>query len=154
MGSTDIRWEQRFANFNRAFAKLQETVDSLNPNEDGFEDTLSELEKERLIQRFEYTHELAWNVMKDYIEYQGATDVGGSRDATRSAFKIGLIADGEQWMDMIKSRNLTTHTYNEETADTIFTKIVTDYFGLFKAFQIKMEGYRDGKQQDIFSGEL
>ena len=146
MGSTDIRWEQRFANFNRAFAKLQETVDSLNPNEDGFEDTLSELEKEGLIQRFEYTHELAWNVMKDYIEYQGATDVGGSRDATRGAFKIGLIADGEKWMDMIKSRNLTTYTYNEETADTIFTKIVTDYFGLFKAFQIKMKGYLDGEQ--------
>ncbi|KGO92074.1 nucleotidyltransferase substrate binding protein [Flavobacterium subsaxonicum] len=154
MGNTDIRWEQRFTNFNKAFAKLKETVDTLDPEADNFSDALSDLEKEGLIQRFEYTHELAWKVMKDYIEYQGSTDIGGSRDATREAFKMGLIDNGETWMDMIKSRNLTTHTYNEATAEDIFTKIVNDYFKLFTAFQSKMEHYRSREQQDIFSIEL
>jgi len=153
MSSTDIRWEQRFANYNRAFAKLQETVELLDTTKEDFTDTLSDLEKEGLIQRFEYTHELAWKVMKDYIEYQGATDIGGSRDATREAFKINLIENGEVWMDMIKSRNLTTHTYNDATAEDIFIKIVTEYYNLFKQFQLKMAGYR-GTQQDIFTSEL
>jgi nucleotidyltransferase substrate binding protein (TIGR01987 family) len=91
---------------------------------------------------------------KRLYRIRGATDIGGSRDATREAFKIGLIQNGEVWMDMIKSRNLTTHTYNEATADNIFTKVVTEYFSEFEAFQIKMESYRNGTQQDIFSEEL
>jgi nucleotidyltransferase substrate binding protein (TIGR01987 family) len=154
MSNQDIRWHQRFANFNRAFAKLSETVEIIDNADEDFSEQLSDLEKEGLIQRFEYTHELAWKVMKDYIEYQGAAEIGGSRDATREAFKIGLITDGEVWMDMIKSRNLTTHTYNEATTDGIFIKIINDYFALFKAFQFKMESYRSGIQEDIFSGEL
>jgi len=154
MSNNDIRWEQRFSNFNKAFAKLSETVKMIDTSDDAFEEQLSDLETEGLIQRFEYTHELAWNVMKDYAEYQGAIDIGGSRDATRQAYKMGLIERGEVWMDMIKSRNLTTHTYNESTAKDIFIKIVEDYFEVFKSFQVKMEGYRSGQQKDIFSGEL
>jgi len=154
MANNDIRWEQRFSNYNRAFQKLEEAVSSIDPDDDSLQDALSELEKEGLIQRFEYTHKLAWKVMKDYIEYQGATDIGGSRDATREAFKMGLIQNGEAWMDMIKSRNLTTHTYNEATADDIFARIVTEYFDEFKIFQQKMERYRSGSQQDIFSEEI
>ena len=153
MSDKDIRWEQRFSNFNRAFGKLNEITASLNRDED-FSEQLSELEKEGLIQRFEYTHELAWKVMKDYLEYQGTTDIGGSRDATREAFKIGLIENGEIWMDMIKSRNLTTHTYNEATAEEIFLQIVNDYSNQFSRFQSKMETYRSGKQQDIFSQDI
>lgn len=148
MSSQDIRWEQRFANFNKALAKLASAVKDQEP------ESLSELEKEGLIQRFEYTHELAWNVMKDYLAYQGNTMIGGSRDATREAFKINLIEDGETWMDMIKSRNQTTHTYNEETAEDIFQKIIHKYFALFIAFQRKMETFRDGSQQNIFSQDI
>jgi nucleotidyltransferase substrate binding protein (TIGR01987 family) len=156
MATQDIRWHQRFSNYNRALDKLAEVVskiDADNDDEDIFE-LLSDLEKEGLIQRFEYTHELAWNVMKDYAEYQGNTSIGGSRDATREAFSIGLIQNGEVWMDMIKSRNLTTHTYNEDTANGIFLKIIKDYFVNFEAFRSKMETLRSGGQQDIFSEEV
>ncbi len=133
MNNPDIRWQQRFANFNRALAKLEAAVKGQEP------ESLSELEKEGLIQRFEYTHELAWSVMKDYLSYQGNTLIGGSRDATREAFKIDLIEDGEMWMDMIKSRNQSAHTYNEETVEDIFQKVVADYHALLVVFQQKME---------------
>jgi nucleotidyltransferase substrate binding protein (TIGR01987 family) len=92
--------------------------------------------------------------MKDYLKYQGTVDLGGSRDAIREAFKINLVEDGESWMDMIKSRNLTAHTYNDSVASEIFLKIVINYYPLFKSFQIQMEGLRKGGQQSIFSSEL
>jgi len=134
MKDKDIRWEQRFQNFEKAMAKLFEGVNK-NPL------LISDLEKEGVIQRFEFTHELAWNVMKDFFEYQGATNINGSRDATREAFKIGLIADGETWMDMIKSRNKTSHTYDEETAIEIYNKIVTEYYPVLEEFWNKMKSY-------------
>jgi nucleotidyltransferase substrate binding protein (TIGR01987 family) len=100
---------------------------------------LDEILMDGLIHRFKYTHELAWNVMKDYAEYQGNNNVGGSRDATREALQLKIIENGEIWMDMIQSRNKTTHTYNEATANEIYTKIIDQYFPLFLAFKIKME---------------
>jgi nucleotidyltransferase substrate binding protein (TIGR01987 family) len=147
MHSRDIRWEQRFANYKKAMAKLSIGV-KINIL------VLSDLEKEGLIQRFEYTHELAWNVMKDYFEYQGNTLITGSRDATREAYNKGLIIDGEGWMDMIKSRNQTSHTYNEETAEEIIGKIADHYYLLFIDFQTKMESLRSGGQKNIFDSEL
>lgn len=152
----DVRWQQRFSNFNKALSKLQVVIDRLNLDVDDeqLSEYLSELEKEGLIQRFEYTHELAWNVMKDYLEYQGNSTITGSRDATREAFKIGLILDGELWMDMIICRNTTSHTYNEETATEIFLKIIRSYFNEFLIFQNKMEGIITGEQGDIFSKEI
>ena len=149
MSEYDIRWEQRFANFNRAFVKLQEAVQAAKDATG-----LSELEKEGTLQRFEYTHELAWNVMKDYLIYQGNTTIGGSRDATREAFKINIIEDGEAWMDMIKSRNLTTYTYDEQTADKIYQRIIHVYYPLFAKFQDKMENLRGSTQSDIFTEDL
>lgn len=161
--SADIRWEQRFSNFNKAVAKLTQVVSGLKLNvddddlaldDDQLSDALTDLEKEGLIQRFEYTHEFAWNVMKDYLTYQGVQNIGASRDATREAFKIGLISNGERWMDMIKSRNLSSHTYNESTAEEIFIKIVREYYPLFLSFQQKMESLRSSMQADLFSVEL
>src|SRR5690554_1536218 len=118
----DIRWEQRFSNFLKAFDKLDQAVAKIkkdygidekgNIDEDDF---LDDIIKEGFIQRFEYTHELAWNVMKDYAIYQGNTSITGSRDAVREAFGTGLITDGKTWMNMIASRNKTSHTYNEAT---------------------------------------
>lgn len=134
----DGRWEQRFSNYNKALQKLAEAVHYLHSTE-GLSLVLDNLVKEGLIQRFEYTHELAWNVMKDYAAYQGNTTIGGSRDATREAFQLQLIDNGEVWMDMIQSRNKTTHTYNEATANEIHRKIMTQYFPLFKAFQHRMQ---------------
>lgn len=100
---------------------------------------LSELEEQGLIQRFEFTHELAWNVLKDFFEYQGNTDITGSRDATREAFNKGLISDGEGWMEMIKSRNKSSHTYNEEIARDILINVVNWYYRLFLEFKDKMD---------------
>lgn len=148
----DIRWIQRFSNYVKALEKLRQSVEYINHNlikkDEG--DVLDEMLKEGLIQRFEYTHELAWNVMKDYAVYQGNSNVGGSRDATREAFQLSLVTNGHVWMDMISSRNKTSHTYNEATADEIYAKILTDYFPAFLEFKKIMEEKRSGKQQNLF----
>ena len=103
---------------------------------------LSELEEQGLIQAFEFTHELAWNVLKDYLESQGIQGVIGSKGATREAFKSGLIAEGEVWMDMIKSRNQTSHTYNEETANEITEAILKRYCAAFSQFSTRFARLR------------
>lgn len=151
----DIRWEQRFSNFLKAMDKLQQSVEYIYKNfeieEDNTEDEiLDEMVKEGLIQRFEYTHELAWNVMKDYAEYQGNSTIGGSRDASREALQLKIISNGAIWMDMIQSRNKTSHTYNEETANEIYTKILKEYYPVFEEFRHTMEEKRSGKQGEIF----
>ena len=133
MSSQDIRWRQRFQNFEKAFSLLEQAV---NLSKDR---TLNELEEQGLIQRFEFTHELAWNVLKDYFEYQGNTAITGSRDATREAFNKGLIKDGEGWMEMIKSSNQSSHTYNQEVADEITEKIIQQYYALFAEFKNKIK---------------
>ncbi|MCF8303341.1 MAG: nucleotidyltransferase substrate binding protein [Bacteroidales bacterium] len=140
----DIRWEQRLSNFKKALHKLEKAVEIIHRNQQGYsagedEESIEEVIREGLIQRFEYTHELAWNVMKDYAEYQGNYHIKGSRDATRLAFKMGLIADGEIWMDMLKSRNETSHTYNEEIAKEIYDKVIEKYLPLFEEFDLVME---------------
>ncbi|MBE3037213.1 MAG: nucleotidyltransferase substrate binding protein, partial [Chloroflexi bacterium] len=95
----DIRWKRRLANFRKAFGRLDDAVLLLRQRD------LSDLERQGLIQAFEFTHELAWNLMKDWFDYQGSFQISGSRDATREAFRMGLIQDGEVWMEMIRSRN-------------------------------------------------
>jgi nucleotidyltransferase substrate binding protein (TIGR01987 family) len=147
----NIRWEQRFSNFTKALDKLSEAVvyivknvlsDMKSTENKDSTNVRDEIIVEGLIQRFEYTHELAWNVMKDYATYQGITTVGGSRDATREAFQLQLVSDGEVWMDMIGSRNQTSHTYNDEIADEIFNKIIHDYHPAFLEFRQTMEAKR------------
>jgi nucleotidyltransferase substrate binding protein (TIGR01987 family) len=131
-GGVDVRWRQRLQNYQKALGQLKSAISLSRQRE------LSELEGQGLIQAFEFTHELAWNVMKDYFEYQGNTAITGSRDATREAFKQGLIADGETWMGMIKSRNQSSQTYHEETAREI-VRAVTDVYGaLLVRFEEKM----------------
>jgi nucleotidyltransferase substrate binding protein (TIGR01987 family) len=93
---------------------------------------LSELEKQGLIKAFEYTYELGWNTLKDFLTYRGQTDIYGSRDAIRKAFTSKLINDGEGWMDMLQSRNKTSHTYNEETAEEITNAVLTRHNTLLK----------------------
>lgn len=158
----DIRWIQRFSNYNKALAKLSDAVAYINHNfldEDNPEEKenlghiLNDIIKQGLIQSFEYTHELAWNVMKDYAIYQGNTAVGGSRDATREALQLHIISEGKVWMEMIVSRNKTSHTYNEDTANEIFTKIMDEYQPAFIAFQKVMEEKRSGMQQNLFEEE-
>lgn len=122
----DIRWHQHLANYTSAFNELDEAV-ALNNQR-----PLSKLEEQGLIQAFEYTYELAWNSIKDFYQAQGESDIQGSRDAIRMAFRRGLITDGDLWMEMIKSRTLTSHTYNRETARLIVSQILNDYHNAFK----------------------
>lgn len=133
MSHQDIRWVQRLANYERARLRLTSAVELAATRE------LSDLEKQGLIQVFEFVFELAWNVMKDYFLYQGNPAITGSRDAIRTAFKNGLIADGEGWMEMIKSRNQSAHTYNESVANEITEKILQSYHQLFAQFATDMQ---------------
>ncbi len=126
----DIRWKQRFDNFQRALQTLTEAVTLANLR------PLSRLEQQGLIQGFEFTHELAWNVLKDFLENKGFVGLIGSKDATRTAFKNDLISDGEVWMDMIKARNLSSHTYNTETAEAIVDDILKRFYPAFSAMQL------------------
>ena len=151
MSDQDIRWQQRFSNFVKAYSKLDQAVQKIQEEypikEDGTieEDSfLDDIIKEGLIKRFEYTHELAWNVLKDFLENAGNNNIFGSKDATREAFAAGLITNGEVWMDMIKSRNKTSHIYNKETADDIFMKIVNHYHQEFNLFKNRMEALQSG----------
>ena len=137
MQDFDIRWKQRFDNYNKALTKLKEAV-SIISLELHYGSEVDELLQEGLIQRFEYTHELAWNVMKDYAEYQGYTDIRGARDAIRKALQIDLVSD-RAWMKTIEDRNLSSHNYDNETAVGILNKIITVYYPLFCQFKEKME---------------
>ncbi len=123
--SRDIRWIQRFDSFQKVFNELQDAVLLSKSRE------LTRLERQGIIQGFEYTHELAWNTLKDYLTEKGITGLIGSKDATREAFKNGLLNDGEIWMDMIRSRNLTSHTYDEELAEKVYRSIVDLYYKEF-----------------------
>jgi nucleotidyltransferase substrate binding protein (TIGR01987 family) len=133
MSNPDIRWQQRLSNYNKALEQLGNAVTITEQR------PLSDLEKQGLIQAFEFTHELAWNVMKDYFAYQGNSGITGSRDAAREAFQKGLVEDGEGWMEMIKSRNQTSHTYQQKIADEIAGIVVDRYYLLFQHFLKKMQ---------------
>jgi nucleotidyltransferase substrate binding protein (TIGR01987 family) len=127
----DIRWKQRLQSFGKAFGQLSAAATLAQQRK------LSELEQQGLIQAFEFTHELAWNTLKDFLESRGATELYGSRDTTREAFKQGLIADGDAWMAMIHARNRSSHTYNEKTANEVAEAITSSFVKEFAAFQAK-----------------
>ena len=108
MADADVRWQQRFANFQAALDQLE-----------GFFEppALNEREQQGLIKAFEYCFELGWSTLRDLLLAEGNADLLGSRDTLRLAFSRGLIDDGEAWMRMIQDRNLTSHTYNRVTAE-------------------------------------
>ncbi|HET8904880.1 MAG TPA: nucleotidyltransferase substrate binding protein [Saccharospirillum sp.] len=133
----DIRWQQRLANYKKALQSLTEAVELSRQR------SLSNLEQQGLIQAFEFTHELAWNCLKDYLQYQGEQDLMGSRDATRRAFAVGLISEGDQWMDMIANRNRTSHTYNKATAEQITEAVTNRYYSLFVELAEQLSGLQD-----------
>jgi nucleotidyltransferase substrate binding protein (TIGR01987 family) len=132
----DVRWIQRLNHFIQALAQLKQAVELAQQR------PLTQLEEQGLIQAFEYTYELGWNTLKDYLEAQGETNLLGSRDVIRLAFKRGLIIDGETWMDMLKSRILTSHTYDQVLAKIVADAIVKRYFSEFTILRIKMESLR------------
>jgi nucleotidyltransferase substrate binding protein (TIGR01987 family) len=119
MNHEETRWKQRFTNLIKAYRQLE------NANKRFSE--LSVLEKEGLVQRFEYTFELSWKTLKDYLESQGSP-VQFPRDVIKEAFSAGVIEDGETWMDMLDNRNLMSHTYQEEIFHDVVNKIHSQYF--------------------------
>lgn len=133
MDNQDIRWIQRLTHYRRALAKLMDAVHLARQR------PLSELEQQGLIQAFEYTHELAWKTLKDFLESRGVQNLYGSRDTTREAFKQGLLENGEVWMKMIESRNLTSHTYNESIAQQVVDAVLGRYVGELEALWQRLE---------------
>lgn len=123
----DIRWKQRFSNYRKAVRMLAEAVALAQQR------PLSKLELLGVLHVFDFTHELAWNLLKDYLDAQGFVGLIGSKNATRQAFKNALIQDGDAWMDMIKARNLTSHTYNTDIASGIAADILTRFYPAFVA---------------------
>lgn len=132
MSNTDIRWQQRLGNYQKALQQLKAAI-ALSK-----ERPLSDLERQGLVQAFEFTHELAWKTMKDFIESKGNEPIYGSKDATREAFSLGILKDGQGWMNMIESRNLTSHTYNLDTVQQIAESITEEYGSLFELFEKNM----------------
>jgi len=128
----DVRWKQRFQNYKKALSTVNSAVELAASRK------LSDLEKQGLIQGFEFTFELAWNVIKDYLEDQGISGIIGSKGAIRHAFDNGLIEDGQLWMDMIKDRNLASHSYDEKTAEDLVVAIINAYYSHLDKFAEKM----------------
>ena|SRR3990167_4480868 len=119
----DIRWKQRLQNFHKAFTQLESASKVENPDA---------LQKQGVIQCFEYTFELAWKTLQDYLsDEKGYGDIRGPRPVLEQAFQDGIIQDGVLWLDMLKSRNLTTHLYDEAQMQAIYEKVVRDYFPHF-----------------------
>lgn len=136
----DVRWIQRFNNYKKALKQLMEAVELTKERE------LSNLEKQGLVQAYEFTQELSWKVLKDFMQSRGIQDLFGSKDAVREAFKIGVIENGDIWMDMIKSRNLTSHTYNESAIEEIIDLIVNKYYEEFKNFNQRMDKLKEKEE--------
>ena len=125
----DIRWKQRFSNFERAVLLLERTLQIETP---------SEAERGGLIQFYEMSFELAWKVMKDYLEDEGFS-VKSPRQAIKQAFQSGLLEAGQVWMDALGDRNLTAHTYNEAIALQVVAQIRTHYFPALHQFYETMK---------------
>ena len=126
----EIRWQQRFENFSKAFLQLESVVSSSS--------LLSDLEKEGMIQRFEYTFKLAWKTLKDYLASQ-EVDASFPREVIKQSFHYGLIENGEVWMDMLERRNMLAHTYNEENFRQAVDLIVNHYFIEIKKLSFLLE---------------
>jgi len=128
----DVRWRQRFASYQKALGQLGDAAELRRQRR------LTDLERQGVIQAFEYTYELGWNVLKDYLAYQGIAGLVGARDTIREAFRRELIADGEGWMAMLADRNLTSHTYNEGIAEEIVRRVCDRYYDILSALRKKM----------------
>lgn len=139
--SKDIRWQQRFVNFNRALKQLERFVK---------EEGLNEMEEQGLIKAFEYTYELAWKTLQDLLKEKGYKGIIGPKPVISQSFQDGYIVNGKAWNLMHISRNRTSHTYDEETAEEILEEIKNSYVLLFKDLKLKLETESEGNQKSIF----
>ncbi len=130
MNSKEIRWKQRFQNFKKAFQLLEKYVDIAEP---------TEIERAGIIQFFEMTFELSWKLMKDYLEDKGFI-LQSPQDSIKQALQSNIIEDGYTWIDALTDRNLTVHTYDEETAIEVTEMILKKYYPIMKKLYIFMNG--------------
>jgi nucleotidyltransferase substrate binding protein (TIGR01987 family) len=130
----EIRWPQRFRPYQVALFQLAKTID-MSP--------LSEIEQLGLIKAFEITCDLAWNLMRDYFVFHGVTNITDARESVRAAYEKNIISDGDTWMEMVKSQNMTAHSYNPEVIDLLSEKIITSFYPLFQDFHDKMRDLID-----------
>jgi len=138
MADPDVRWQQRFANFCRALEQLEMFFEP---------PALNVREQQGLVKAFEYTYELGWNCLRDLLRSRGSSALLlGSRDAIREAFSTGLIDNGPVWMAMVNDRNLTSHIYNQSTAEAIIANITGDYLPAFHDLRARL--------QDIAANEI
>ncbi len=130
----DIRWKQRFQNYGKALYQLEQAIETYQNDE-------RELIRAGIIQYFEFTHEQAWKVMKDFLEYEGMAGIVGSRSATREAFQKGLIEEGQAWMDMLETRNITVHAYDPKIITAAYEQIIGINIRLLRLFYQTMNKY-------------
>lgn len=136
MDNEDIRWKQRFSNFSKAMNHLGSALQIPNPDI---------VQKAGIIQFFEMSFELAWNMVKDYLEEQGFVDIKSPRSALKKAFEMNIIENGHDWMDLLQDRNLTAHTYDEQKATDMEQLISNKYFPILKALQLSFKQKLDEK---------
>ncbi|HOK60433.1 MAG: nucleotidyltransferase substrate binding protein [Tenuifilum sp.] len=128
----DIRWKQRFDNFEKAFLRLKDALRNDSP---------SELEKAGVIQYFEFTFELGWKTLKDYLQEMGV-EARFPRDTIKEAFTNGLIQDGDLWLDMLEKRNQMSHTYDEFTANQSFQMVRDEFIHGIEQLYTKLKDLR------------
>ncbi len=130
MSNEDIRWMQRFTNFSKAMNHLENALQIPNPGM---------VQKAGIIHLFEMSFELAWNMVKDYLEEQGFVDIKSPRSALKKAFEMNILENGHDWMDLLQDRNLTAHTYDEQKATDMEQLISNKYFPLLKALLLSFK---------------
>ncbi len=126
---TELRWKQRFRNFQKAYEVFERILSIENPNE---------AERMGLIKSYEILFELSWKLIKDYLSVQGF-DVRSPREAFKRAFQIEIISDGEIWLSALENRNETVHTYDETTALQTVELIKEKYSKMFKELYLFFE---------------
>jgi nucleotidyltransferase substrate binding protein (TIGR01987 family) len=145
MANEDIRWIQRFNNYRKALARLGEAV-ALAEERD-----LSDLEQQGLIQGFEFTFDLAWKTLQDYLRHhKRPNDNGGPNVIIEQALADGIIKGDEVWKAMKKSRDLTSHSYDGETADDIAENILDTYHGLFIQLETRLRLEQINEEKNLF----
>lgn len=130
MPSQDVRWKQRFANFNKALEQFEQAVKT---------NTQDRLAQEGLIQRFEYTFELAWKCLQDILQERGYEGIRGPKPVLEQSFQDGLIGDGVLWMEMLKARNEASHLYDEKVFTVVYDKAKNEFVRALRSLKKELE---------------
>lgn len=143
MGNEDIRWIQRFNNFQKALARLTEAIILRE------ERPLTSLEQQGLIKAFEFTFDLAWKTLQDFLrENKRPNSNGGPNVILAQALRDELIRNDQGWKDLKASRELSSHTYDEETADEIAEKVVNTFYGLLTLLETRLQTEKINKEKE------